>query len=317
MPHAPARAVACLILLAAALPRAGTAQAQERPPLPDLTGIVKDDGWARILGKALFWDTVAAANGAGCGACHFVGGADRRIPDQSANPLEPRRVSAQGQASQREASQREASQREASQREASQDVALDRFSLDGGTRAVIDVCSRRVSLLPREIADSGPVGIADVRTVGNADPSCGQDTSIRLAHAILEHRPLGGRSIGPDDGTFGRSGPHGNLISPTGRGLDRSYQWMIQQAFDDSLWSAASAASPAGSAPSSAGSAASSDDRASSSAATGRIEKNFPLFRGIALIVYESTLDPNWSHSQEHGQRTDSPVPLQPRFLWE
>ena len=302
MPHAPARAVACLILLAAALPRAGTAQAQERPPLPDLTGIVKDDGWARILGKALFWDTVAAANGAGCGACHFVGGADRRIPDQSANPLEPRRVSAQGQAS---------------QREASQDVALDRFSLDGGTRAVIDVCSRRVSLLPREIADSGPVGIADVRTVGNADPSCGQDTSIRLAHAILEHRPLGGRSIGPDDGTFGRSGPHGNLISPTGRGLDRSYQWMIQQAFDDSLWSAASAASPAGSAPSSAGSAASSDDRASSSAATGRIEKNFPLFRGIALIVYESTLDPNWSHSQEHGQRTDSPVPLQPRFLWE
>ncbi len=275
------KALATLIL-AALLTQPRALHAQDRAPLPDLSGIVKDDGWARVLGKALFWDTVAAAKGSGCGGCHFVTGADRQIPDQSRAPLQIRRVSGGGGTS--------------------RDSELHGFGLDDSTGAVLDVCSRSVALAPSEVPDSGPIGVAANRVPAAVDPSCRQEVSGRLALSILQRQPLGGRSIGPDDSTFGRPGPHGNLVSPTGRGLDRTYQWMIQQAFDNSLWSAGQAAAR---------------DAHAAAVDGSKLERNFPLFWGIALIVYESTLDANWTHRPSHGQTALSSAPPQPGARWE
>jgi len=49
------------------------------PPLPDLTGIVVDTNWAKILGKAFFWDQRVGSQGQACASCHFSAGAEGRI----------------------------------------------------------------------------------------------------------------------------------------------------------------------------------------------------------------------------------------------
>jgi hypothetical protein len=247
------------------------AHAQERASPPDLSGIVKDEGWARILGKALFWDTVASVKGADCGSCHFVTGANREIPDQSTAPLQMRRTAIEDLTAQ-----------------PGIDTVVDRGSL-------VDVCSRSISAPPAELADSGPAH--SVTRVAAQDPSCTEDVTARLAHGLLEHKPLEARSINPDDGTFGPSGPHGNLVSPAGRGLDRTYQWMIEQAFEEPLWRAAEGAV-----------AASDNPLASAFGPHSRVEQNFQLFWGIAVMVYESTLDPRWRHDHEVARSLPLPV---------
>ena len=215
------------------------------PPAPaaDLSGIVKDEAWARILGKALFWDTIVAANGANCGGCHFTAGANLKIPDQS-DPA----------------------------------VTLQRAS------AIIDVCSRQITLTPAEISDSGPIRALPVSSSNDADPACNEDISARLARTLLQHRPLGARTIDPNDSTFGKAGPRGNLVSSTGRGLERTYQWMIQQAFEEPLWSAPTVDTVA---------------RRSTELTSGddyrKVERNFPLFWGVSIMLYESSLDPEWA----------------------
>jgi hypothetical protein len=175
----------------------------------DLTGIVKDEAWAKILGKALFWDSVANDNST-CGACHSNAGADRQIPSQ----------------------------------------AHDGFSV-------------------RQAKDLGP----DVRPQGE------QNLGMSFARKLLERRPLDGRSLDPDDRLFGTAGPYGNLISPTGRGLDRTYFWLIRQAFDDTLWNA-----------SRADAGTSDGERVSLPAGSTQLEQNFPLFWRISIMLYEATL---------------------------
>ena len=44
-------------------------------PLPDLTGIVRSEKFAILLGKALFWDMQAGSDGQSCASCHFQAGA--------------------------------------------------------------------------------------------------------------------------------------------------------------------------------------------------------------------------------------------------
>lgn len=47
-------------------------------------GIYRPDGkkWARILGKALFWDEQSGSDGNACASCHFHAGADTRLKNQ-------------------------------------------------------------------------------------------------------------------------------------------------------------------------------------------------------------------------------------------
>ncbi len=266
MPKVLAIAVANSVLFTLACLGAGVVHSQERAPLPDLTGIVKDAAWAKILGKALFWDTVAVAKGSDCGSCHFATGANRLIPDQSAAPVQLRRAGTSELVAPGE--------------------EFNRFRAGDGEMSV-DACTRRMNPRQAELADSGPADKTSALRIAATDPACKEDVTGRLAKALLEHRPLAARTIDPDDNTFGRSGPYGNLVSPTGRGLDRTYQWMIQQAFDENLWQTAGAPVVA------------SDGRVPhSSGEYGRVERNFPLFWGIAIMVYESTLAPGWTHPQ-------------------
>jgi cytochrome c peroxidase len=77
--------IAVAIGLASMLgPGSGQAQLLE-PKLPDLSGIVRDQNWAIVLGKALFWDVAVGSDGMACASCHFHAGADARI----ANALSP------------------------------------------------------------------------------------------------------------------------------------------------------------------------------------------------------------------------------------
>lgn len=66
-------------LLLSVLATAPPTYAQLTPPLPDLTGIVKDKNWALVLGKALFWEQQVGSDGMACASCHFHAGADSRI----------------------------------------------------------------------------------------------------------------------------------------------------------------------------------------------------------------------------------------------
>ncbi|MGI9510550.1 MAG: cytochrome c peroxidase, partial [Geminicoccaceae bacterium] len=52
------------------------------PILPDFSDVVKDEDWAKILGKALFWDEKLGSDGMACASCHFSAGADPRIKNQ-------------------------------------------------------------------------------------------------------------------------------------------------------------------------------------------------------------------------------------------
>ena len=278
MSQTPARllaAVAALTFTSVSLLISSAARAQNSPPVPDLTGIIKDEGWARVLGKALFWDTVARASGSDCAGCHFVTGANHRIPDQSAPPLRVLRAATAGPVSQWLS------------------APLGPDERDG----IVEVCSRQVTRQAAEVPDFGPVRTAS--RVGDEDPSCKEDLTVRLAHSLLEHKPLEERSINPGDATFGPSGPHGNLVSPTGHGLERTYHWMIEQAFEEPLWKTA--------------------DGAGSNApvAYSKVEKNFPLFWGISVLLYESTLDPHWIRDHEKARSLAIPAATRGQAEWE
>lgn len=52
------------------------------PPLPDLTGIIKNKSWAQAAGKALFWDQQLGSDTVACASCHFRAGADPRVTNQ-------------------------------------------------------------------------------------------------------------------------------------------------------------------------------------------------------------------------------------------
>lgn len=57
----------------------------EPPPPPDPPGlydIVVDEDWARVLGKALFWDQRVGSDGMACASCHYHAGADVRVKAQ-------------------------------------------------------------------------------------------------------------------------------------------------------------------------------------------------------------------------------------------
>src|SRR6185437_8207265 len=171
VPQRPVRPLALFAVLAfstlsLALPVRASAAAEpqsgqdSRPP-PDLTGIVKDTGWARILGKALFWDTVASANGSDCASCHFVTGANRHIRDQSGAPLQLLRAAIDGPAA------------------GSPLRALSANDPNG----IVDVCARHVRARSAELPDFGPMRTAG--RVADEDPSSHEDLTARLARSFL------------------------------------------------------------------------------------------------------------------------------------
>ncbi|NBS17006.1 MAG: conjugal transfer protein [Gammaproteobacteria bacterium] len=69
------------------------------PKTPGLNGglrpIIINSSYARILGKALFWDTNVGSDGLACASCHFHAGADNRVQNQL-NPGQKNKDSLEG-----------------------------------------------------------------------------------------------------------------------------------------------------------------------------------------------------------------------------
>jgi hypothetical protein len=294
------------------------------PPLAskaDLTGIIKDEGWARVLGKALFWDTLASRHSA-CAACHFNAAADRNIPDQMATGASVVRTAAS--AWRDVVSALDGDTPPPPGEAASTSSALARPDWDGLANPgdAVEICSDQILTrspelsdrpAPRKIAHRRARGADDeatddraaqhmTRESSTADPesvgdlSCRRERTASFVRTLLSTRPLDGRMLHPQDSLFGADGPHGNLISPTGRGLDRTYTWLIQQAFDDTLWKVADPQAPA-------------ETQESSSSA--RIENNFAFFWAVAVRLYAATLPASADgfHACSPGVSFGSPGP--------
>ncbi len=244
--------------------------AASRPSL-DVTGVIKDREWAMVLGKALFWDTVAAARGTNCSSCHFTSDANRGIPDQSVPATQLRRVATNLDAATQSADDTDLYQ-----------IAFGRSAGSEDVRGVVDVCDRGMTQVDAEIPDSGRITRVSSLTSDTSNSSCANDTSARLARSVLQRRPLGARSIDPNDSLFGETGPHGNLVSTSGRGLEKTYEWLVQQAFDEKLWKTGADTSSGGDGDIPRLKPIPSEYQ--------RIERNFPLFWGIAVFLYESTV---------------------------
>jgi cytochrome c peroxidase len=57
-------------------------------PRPDVTRYVRDADALVVLGKALFWDMQVSSDGrVACASCHFHAGADHRVQNQLSNPV--------------------------------------------------------------------------------------------------------------------------------------------------------------------------------------------------------------------------------------
>ncbi|HEY4214305.1 MAG TPA: hypothetical protein VGM84_22705 [Steroidobacteraceae bacterium] len=243
-------------------------------PAVDFTGVIKDQEWALVLGKALFWDTVAGAKGNNCTSCHFTSDINRSIPDQAPSDTQMRRVS-----------QSSASTDQPGASGSLFEIAFGHNAASDDIRGVVDVCGRGMAQVNLEIPDSGHVTRISSTTSDAAESSCGNDNAARLARSVLQHRPLALRSIDPKDGVFGQSGPHGNLVSSSGRGLEKTYAWLVKQSFEETLWKNTTAASG------DTGGDGEIPQLAPIPSQYDRIERNFPLFWGIAVYLYESTLN--------------------------
>ncbi|MCV6587648.1 MAG: hypothetical protein OIF57_01275, partial [Marinobacterium sp.] len=51
-------------------------------PTPGIEKYIKNQGYAELLGKALFWDMDVGSDGQACASCHFHAGADNRFKNQ-------------------------------------------------------------------------------------------------------------------------------------------------------------------------------------------------------------------------------------------
>ena len=241
-------------------------------PVVDFTGVIKDREWTLVLGKALFWDTVAGAKRNNCTSCHFTSDVNRGIPDQAPASTQMRRVS-----------QSSVSTDQAGASGSLFEIAFGHNASDD-IRGVVDVCGRGMAQVNSEIPDSGHVTRVSSTTSDTAESSCENDNAARLARSVLQHRPLALRSIDPKDGVFGQSGPHGNQVSSSGRGLEKTYAWLVKQSFEETLWK--NTAAPAGD----SGGDGEIPQLAPIPSQYDRIERNFPLFWGIAVYLYEATL---------------------------
>lgn len=126
----------------------------------------------------------------------------------------------------------------------------------GGRLAPLDM-NRPFTLLNNASLASQAVGPplsdSEMSWVGRSWPDIGRK--------MLSVKPLGKQAVHPNDSVLA------GLVDPSGRGLDTNYRAMIEQAFHADFWNG------------------NGDIEGYS-----QIETNFPLFFGLAVQMYESTL---------------------------
>jgi len=60
----------------------GSLRFEQVPKRPGISTYIRDNEWAIILGKSLFWDQQAGSDGVACATCHYHAGADNRTVNQ-------------------------------------------------------------------------------------------------------------------------------------------------------------------------------------------------------------------------------------------
>jgi cytochrome c peroxidase len=296
------------------------------PKPPDLQRFIRDEAAAQKLGKALFWDMQAGSDGrTACASCHYAAGADSR----SRNQLNPRggTFTAKGPNAQLELSDFPIT---GSNVVGSQGVLPSRFTgIAGGAVADLqDFAATDADFhvggtpVRRTTGRNTPSAINavfnfrqfwdgraqnefnGVNPFGSRDPDArvGQvDASGRISkvavslsdaslasqstgppgnpvemsadgrnlsdigHKLMSLRPLGEQHVSPNDSLLG------GLVDEGTRGLDASYSELIEQAFQPEWWNSA--------------------DPVDGATRTYSLKEfNFPLFWGLAIQAYESTL---------------------------
>jgi cytochrome c peroxidase len=297
------------------------------PPPQGVERFIRDTAAAARLGKALFWDMQAGSDGrTACASCHYSAGADNR----SRNQLNPRGggFTVNGPNAQLTAGDFPIHTADVVGSQgvlpSTFDGILDGDPFDGQTFGGTDpdfqvggVNVRRTTgrntptainavfnfrqfwdgRAQNEFNGVNPFGDRDPGArVGQANPSGGIDkVAVRITNAslasqadgppgnpvemsadgrtlsdigrkLLSVRPLAGQRVSSADSLLG------SLARSSGRGLEGSYEDMVKQAFHADWWNSSSGV------------------KAPNGRAYSLMQFNFPLFWGLAIQAYESTL---------------------------
>lgn len=124
--------------------------------------------------------------------------------------------------------------------------------------------------------------------LNDVEMSCAQRTFPDIGRKLLPRRPLENQEVHPEDGVLG------SRRDSSGKGLNTTYQALVEKAFASRYWSGAGdLGTPApGGAPYS------------------QMEANFSFFFGLAIQIYESTLISNQSAYDTPRDRTGVPKGL-------
>ncbi|MEN9786910.1 MAG: hypothetical protein RLZZ299_2174 [Pseudomonadota bacterium] len=133
----------------------------------------------------------------------------------------------------------------------------------------------RVALQKMAFPSSSLASQALAPPLDSFEMACDGVTFPMIARRLLDATPLAGQKVSLDDSVFGPAG----VVRPSRQGLTGTYRDLIQRAFHRSYWQAT-------------GKYAVASDGTVSESRTGnrQIEENFPLFFGLAIQAYESTL---------------------------
>ena len=142
----------------------------------------------------------------------------------------------------------------------------------------------QLRLEPLTLENASAASQANGPPLSDFEMSCAGKLFADLGRKMLPLAGLSQQRVDRDDSLFGKSGPLGDLVRPSGVGLRKTYEEMIRQGFDKKYWDN----------PGRYRIVTGADGKTASLIAdpTGytQMELNFPMFFGLAILVYESTL---------------------------
>ena len=119
----------------------------------------------------------------------------------------------------------------------------------------------------------------------DVEMSCGQRSLADVGRKLLQRRPLENQAVHPEDSVLG------NLVHPSGQGLNTTYEELIKKSFSKRYWK-------------SEGEFGYSTDGVPFT----QMQGNFGLFLGLAIMMYEQTLVSDQSLFDTKRDKDNVPV---------
>ena len=244
------------------------------PKVPGLVGgsspIVINQKYARILGKSLFWDTALSSDGSACASCHYHAGADERSVNQfNTGDLDANRIMGL------------TFQPTKSGGNPKSQINTNYHFWDGRANNIFNgqspwgdrdpnagvyiVQSGSLKKVRLGLVNSALASQSVGPPVNSVEMSCAQRQFPDIAQKVLDMPGLSTQDVAPDDSILGP------VRNASGQGLSLTYRDLIMKAFSKKYWS-------------------SSEKVGVSGKDYAQIEANFPMFFGLAIQLYESTL---------------------------